>query len=107
GTPGLNALSVGNRRYYKQLAFSTDRNTLYTMSNPNSNNVVLGVSTAYSSSRNIDATQTSGAATTCDAAPANSTQPLWPLTATTPAAVGVPVVAGSNPLSVQAPLTFQ
>ena len=105
GTPNLNGLAVGGRRYYKQLGFSTDRNKIYTLSNPNTNNVATAASIAFTSMRNTDGTQTNGASTACDATPGN--QPVWSLTEITPAAAGIPVVANSNPLSVGAPLTFQ
>lgn len=106
GTPYLNdGSSVGGRlRYYKILAYSTDTNSLYTMSNPNSTNDSTSALRTLGSFRNTDLNSTTGAAATCDV---QANDFAWALTTVTPAAAGIPVVAGSNPLRVTVPLQFQ
>ena len=106
GTPYLNdGSSVGGRlRYYKILAYSTDTNSLYTMSNPNSTNDSTSALRTLGSFRNTDLNSTTGAGATCDV---QGNDFAWALTTVTPAAAGIPVVAGSNPLRVTVPLQFQ
>lgn len=97
GTPHLNSGSatVARPRWSRYVYFSTTANQLYTLGSPNANGETTPVSVTPNTTSGETVTQACGVG-------GHGTNFLYPLSAVTPATIGI--TATGNPLKVATPL---